>query len=340
MKRSILGAAVMVAMLVSLVAIPSVTSAKVIHHGGSNISVVGYSTPGPVYINGLEPAFQNTAAGKNVTFTNSFGASDAQANNLVNGQHADVVNFSYAPNMSLLRAHHLVPSNWASNTYHGMVTDTVVAFGVRPGNPKNIKTWADLLKKGVGVDTPDTALSGSAKWNILAAYYAKYLTTSGKTSKKNAKALAYLKSLFKNIVDQQSSGSKELAKFLAGTGDVVIGYEDDIMEAQGANPGKVQLIVPPQSLLIENPLSVTLPPAAQDQAAAKKFVSFLYSKQGQTIWANNDYWPVLPSVAKHYHFPKPKKILFKVAKFSGWSKLDPKFFDPTNGIWTKIKNGG
>ena len=235
----------------------------------------------------------------------------------MNGQHADVVNFSYVPNMTLLQANHLVPNNWAKNASHGIVTDSVVAFGVRPGNPKNIKTWADLLKNGVGVDTPDTALSGSAKWNILAAYYAKYLTTSGKASKKNAKALAYLRSLFKNIVDQQSSGSKELAKFLAGTGDVVIGYEDDIMEAQGANPGRIQLVVPPLSLLIENPLSVTLPPASQNQAGAQKFVNFLYSKAGQTIWANNDYWPVLPSVAKPYHFPKPKKILFKVAKFGG-----------------------
>ena len=197
-----------------------------------------------------------------------------------------------------------MPGNWGSKANHGgFVTESVVAFGVRPGNPKHIHTWSDLLKKGVGVDTPDTALSGSAKWNILAGYYATYLTASGKAAKKNAKALSYLKSLFKNIVDEQSSGSKEVAKFLSGTGDVVIGYEDDLMEAQGANPGKIQLVVPPQSLLIQNPLSVTLPV----NPVAQKFVNFLYSKAGQTIWANNDYWPVLSVWRRSTTSPNPRR---------------------------------
>ena len=67
----------------------------------TNVSVVGYSVAGPV-TKALETAFQKTAAGQNVTFTNSFGASDTETNNVVNGQSADLVNLSYEPNIATL----------------------------------------------------------------------------------------------------------------------------------------------------------------------------------------------------------------------------------------------
>ena len=152
MKRRIFASLAGVALLTSVFTVPAITSAKVTPDRSTNVTVIGYSTPGPVYINETEPAFQNTSAGKGVTFTNSFGASDAQANNVVNGQHADVVNFSYQPNMSLLEAHHLVPGNWGSKANHGgFVTESVGGLrSSRPGNPKHIHTWSDLLKKGGG----------------------------------------------------------------------------------------------------------------------------------------------------------------------------------------------
>ena len=50
------------------------------------------------------------------------------------------------------------------------MTTSVVSFVVREGNPKNIKTWDDLLKPGVEVLTPNPFSSGAAKWNLLAGY--------------------------------------------------------------------------------------------------------------------------------------------------------------------------
>ena len=41
---------------------------------------------------------------------------------------------------------------------------------VRKGNPKHITGWDDLTKPGVKIVTPNPGSSGSAKWNILAAY--------------------------------------------------------------------------------------------------------------------------------------------------------------------------
>ena len=53
------------------------------------VNVVGYSIVANAYT-ALENAFSHTAAGQGVTFTNSFGASTTQAQDVVAGQPADV----------------------------------------------------------------------------------------------------------------------------------------------------------------------------------------------------------------------------------------------------------
>ncbi len=317
------------------------SSSALLHHSGSNLNIVGYSTPGPVYGSAstkgtLEYAFVKTSAGKGVNFSNSFAASDQQANAVVNGQPADVVNFSYAPNMTSLVTKKLVASGWYKNSYNGDITRSVVAFGVRPGNPKHIKGWADLVKAGISIVTPSTQLSGSARWNVLAAY--AYASAG---DKKASAGVAFLKKLKKNIAAEPTSGSKAVTAFLLGTGDVVIGYQDDLMAVAKANSSKIKVVTPAQSLLIENPVSVTMGSASQNPRLAKAFVSFLYSKTAQTIWAQNFYWPVLNSVYKHFRksWVTPAKI-YTTKQLGGWTKLDPKFFGTPNGIWTKIENGG
>lgn len=310
------------------------------HHTGS-LNMVGYSTPGPVYGSSstpgtLEYAFARTKAGKGITFNNSFAASDSQANAVINGQPADVVNFSYAPNMTALASKKLVPGTWWKNKYNGDVTRSVVAFGVRPGNPRAVNGWAGLIKGHVQIVTPSTASSGSAKWNILGAY--AYASAGGKHSSTGVK---YLRNLKKNIVDEPASGSKAVAAFLAGTGDVVIGYQDDLLATAKANPGKIHVVTPAQSLLIENPIAVTLSPAQHNATSSKAFLNFLYGNAAQTIWARHYYWPVLPGVYRRYKntWRRPKTV-YAVKQFGGWAKLDHQFFGTPNGIWTKIENGG
>ena len=64
----------------------------------------------------------------------------------------------------------IVGTDWNTTPNKGLVTTSVVSFIVRKGNPKNIKTWDDLLKPGIKVLTPNPFTSGAAKWNLLAAY--------------------------------------------------------------------------------------------------------------------------------------------------------------------------
>ena len=79
----------------------------------------------------------------------------------------------------------LVARDWNADKYNGFVTNSVVVFAVRKGNPKNIKTWDDLVKPGVEVITPNPFTSGGAKWNIMAAYGAQI--EQGKTAAAGAR---------------------------------------------------------------------------------------------------------------------------------------------------------
>ena len=116
----------------------------------TNLSLVAYSTPAGAFSK-IIPAFQATAAGKDVTFKQSYGASGTQAAAVHNGLPADVVNLSLAPDVSVLSQAGLIGTNWNRDKFGGMVTDSIVVFVVRKGNPKNIKTWDDLIKPGIQV---------------------------------------------------------------------------------------------------------------------------------------------------------------------------------------------
>jgi sulfate transport system substrate-binding protein len=294
-----------------------------------SVNLVAYSTPKPAYT-ALIKAFQATTVGKNVTFSQSFGASGAQATSVTQGLPASVVNFSTALDMQTVAKAGDVASSWANNSTNGMVTNSIVSFIVRKGNPKNIKTWADLVKSGVSVITPNPFSSGSAKWNLMAAYGAEIAL--GKTS---AQATAYLTQLLKNTVAQPSSASNALQTFLGGQGDVLLDYEDDGLYAQSQGE-PITIVTPPQTILIQNPIAVTT--NASSPAAAKAFVAYLLSPAGQKVWGQQGYRPVLASVAAQFKFPTPQK-LFTIDSLGGWTAVNTKFFNPTTGVVASIEQG-
>src|SRR4029453_15466745 len=105
--------------------------------GSDKLTLVAYSTPREAY-EALIPAFQKTDAGKGITFSQSYGASGDQARAVQSGLAADVVALSLEPDMTKLVDDGLVAKDWNANQYKGMVTDSVVVFVTRKGNPKNI----------------------------------------------------------------------------------------------------------------------------------------------------------------------------------------------------------
>jgi sulfate/thiosulfate transport system substrate-binding protein len=296
--------------------------------GKSNVDLVAYSTPQQVYSE-LIPAFNKTADGKGISFSQSYDASGAQSRAVLAGQPADVVEFSLEPDMTKLVDEGLVPQNWNQNQYKGMVTDSVVVLVVRKGNPKGIHGWDDLAKPGVKIVTPNIFSSGSARWNLIAAYGAQL-----KQGKSPEQALAFVKTLLKNTVAQPESGSKATEAFTSGTGDVLLSYENEAIKAQKAGAA-VDYVIPDQTILIENPIAVTT--AGEKKSAAKAFVSYLYTDAAQKTFADNGYRPVVKSQLDTSTFPTPKQ-LFTIDDLGGWDKVMSQFFDPDTGSIAKIEN--
>lgn len=296
--------------------------------GSKTINLVAYSTPQKAY-DALIPGFKATTAGKGTSFKESFGASGAQSRAVAAGQPADLVAFSLEPDISKLVKSGLVPSTWNTDTYKGMVTDSVVTLVVRKGNPKGIHGWADLVKPGVKVVTPNFLSSGSAKWNLMAAYGAQI-----KSGKSPDDALAYVKALLKNTVTQPESGSKATAAFVGGVGDVLISYENEALQAQKSGAA-VDYVTPDQTILIENPIAVTT--HAKNPELAKAFIDYLHTDAAQKVFADYGYRPVVQADVDASKFPTPSQ-LFTIKDFGGWSTVNTQFFDPTSGSITKIEN--
>src|SRR2546429_4506077 len=295
----------------------------------TTLSLVAYSTPNDAY-GKIIPAFQATTAGKNVSFNQSYGASGDQARAVAAGLSADIVALSLEPDVSTLVKKGIVPSNWNQNPYHGIVTDSVVVFVVRDGNPKKIHTWADLAKSGVQVITPNPFTSGGARWNVMAAYGAQ--RAQGKT---DSQAIAYLKRLFKNVSVLPKSAREATQVFASGKGDVLLTYENEAIYANKKGV-RTDYVVPKQTILIENPVALTKTGAKHKEA--KAFVTFLRSAKAQRIFGDTGYRPVLPSVAHSYRFPHPAG-LFNIHQLGlgGWAKVEKRWFDVNNGIMAKIE---
>jgi sulfate transport system substrate-binding protein len=296
--------------------------------GSKTINLVAFSTPQKAY-EAIGPAFSKTSAGAGSTIAGSYGPSGTQASKVIAGQKADVVEFSRASDMEKLVSAHLVPSNWDANPYHGFVTDSIAVLIVRKGNPLGIHTWDDLLKPGVQVVTPNPLSSGSACWNLMAAYGAEL-----KEGKTPAQALTFVKELLQKTVSQPDSGSDATQAFVSGTGNVLIGYENEAIEAQQAGDA-VDYVTPPDTILIQNPIAVTSD--ASNPTLANAFVKYLYSDAGQKLFASQGYRPVVTKDLDTSKFPTPPG-LFTIASLGGWDKVNSEFFDATNGSITKIED--
>jgi sulfate/thiosulfate transport system substrate-binding protein len=225
----------------------------------------------------------------------------------------------------------LVAEDWADTPTNGLVSRSVVALIVRKGNPKNIRSWDDLLRPGISVLTPNPFTSGAARWNILAAYGAE----SGGGEDPGA-GLAYLRALItKHVRVQDKSGREALQDFASGNGDVLISYENEAITAQRKGQ-RVDYVIPDRTILIENPIAVVASSRHPVQAGA--FVDYALSAPAQQRFADWGYRPVDAAVFRRNaaRFPTPSG-LFTIGDLGGWSKVNDEFFDPDQGSVAKIE---
>jgi sulfate transport system substrate-binding protein len=305
--------------------------ATAVASAGTNLSLVAYSTPKTV-LGKIIQAWQQTPDGNGVSFSQSYGASTDQARAVANGLKADLVFLSTGDDVNLLVDAGLVDSNWNHQSYNGIAADTVVVFAVRNGNPKHIKSWNDLIKPGIDVVTPNPFSSGSAKWNILAAYGAQR-----RLGKSDKQATAYVQQLFKHVVSQDTSGRNATNTFLSGKGDVLLTYESEAINSR-LNGQDIQYVIPRQSMLIELPIAVLKGSANKD--GANKFIRFVKGGAGQDLLAQYGFRPVNPKVAEKYTSKYPARPgIFKVDDkiIGGWRNADKVWFDPNKGRMVQIE---
>src|SRR2546423_11001113 len=308
-------------------------SAAQARQAGTTLNLVAYSTPKPV-MQKLISRFSHTSAGQGVSFTQSYGPSGSQARAIVAGLPASIAFLSTGLDIDTLADANLVAKSWTSAPYGGIAADSVVAFIVRPGNPKHIHAWSDLVKPGVQVVTPNPFSSGSAKWDVLAAYAA-----SRKHGMRDHKAVQFVTKLFKHVVSQDTSGSNAANTFFAGRGDVLVTYESEAYAAFTAGT-RGKLVVPKPTMLIELPM-VALKDAP---SAAKAFISYAHAPKQQAIFAANGYRPVVKSVLKRPNlagwrnkYDTGSTFNIRDRLFGGWRKVNRVWFDPNNGRMVGIE---
>jgi sulfate/thiosulfate-binding protein len=316
------------------------TAVVPVANGGPNTIVLGaYSTPREAY-GKLIPIFKaqwKQQTGQDITFQESYQGSGAQARAIAQGFEADIAALSLEADVNQIIKAGLITHDWKTGPYKGMVSDSIVAFAVRKGNPKGIKDWADLAKPGVQILTPNPKTSGGAQWNILALYgAAKRGFVQGVAKDDDAAATEFLKSVLKNVtvLDKDARGS--ITNFEQGVGDVAITYENEVLVGK-QNGQDYDLVIPRSTILIENPVALVDKSVDKhgNRKAVEAFLNFLFSKEAQNVFAQYGLRSVDPEVAKATAAQYPAVAdLFQIDYFGGWKEATPKYFGD-GGIFSK-----
>ncbi len=305
------------ALVVAAVAVATTS----IGHAQQTLLNVSYDPTRELYSN-VNAAFAKYWEGKTkqkVTIQQSHGGSGAQARAVSDGLEADVVTLALAYDIDAIQRSGLINAGWQKRLDHNSApyTSTIV-FLVRKGNPKGIKDWADLLKPGVGVITPNPKTSGGARWNYLAAW--EYGKRRGGGS--DAKGKEFVAALYKNVPVLDSGARGSTNTFVQrGIGDVLLAWENEAYLALAEAKAKVDIVVPSMSILAEPPVAVVdkVVDKKKTRRIAEEYLKFLYTPEGQEIAAKHHYRPRDPGVAAKYANTFAKVTLFTIDEaFKGW----------------------
>ena len=275
--------------------------------------------------------------GQTVLFRQSHGGSGKQARAVIDGLAADVVTLALASDIDAIAKAGLIAPNWqkrlpANSTPY---TSTIV-FLVRKGNPKHIKDWADLVRPGISVITPNPKTSGGARWNYLATWGYALKQKGGSP----AKARDFVARLYRNVPVLDSGARGSTTTFAQrGIGDVLIAWESEAFLALNQlGKNRFQIVVPSTSILAEPPVSIVdrVVDKHHTRAVATAYLSYLYSKEGQAIAARHYYRPRNAAAAGPSARLFPRISLFTVSQlFGGWQKAQKTFF-ADGGVFDQI----
>jgi len=276
--------------------------------------------------------------GDSVNVSQSHGGSGKQAQSVIQGLDADVVTLALAYDIDAIASQsHLLPANWQTRLPNNSTpyTSTIV-FLVRKGNPKGIKDWNDVVKKGVSVVVPNPKTSGGARW----AYLAAYAYALEKNNHDDAAARSFITKLYKNVPVLDSGARGATVTFAKnGIGDVLLAWENEAhlaLKEFGAD--KFEIVTPSLSILAEPPVAVVDKNAKRHGtlAVSQAYLKYLYSDEGQEIAAKNFYRPRNEAVAAKYagNFTQLKLVTLD-SEFGSWANAQKTHF-ADQGVFDQI----
>ncbi len=309
------------------------------------LTIGAYSVVREAFHDAVLPAFARrwkAQTGRAVRFEESYAGSGAQSRAIASGFDADIAVLSLDGDINRLVKAGLVKKTWKDGRDKGRITRSMVVIGVRDGNPKGIRDWADLARADVSVLYPDPKTSGGARWNINAIYGAGLLharATKGPPDPAAGREL--LGRVQQRVVNMDSSGRQSMATFERGTGDAVVTYENELLLQRKMTGKAAPYVVPPATLLIEGPAVVvdTSVERHHNRAVAESFLSFLRSAECQAILADFGFRSLAPKETKEPAGRDPLPPgLFTMSDLGGWTKINAEVYDP-GGVWDSLFTG-
>jgi sulfate/thiosulfate transport system substrate-binding protein len=312
-------------LLLVALAFGSVASAQTIE-----LLNVSYDPTRELYVeyNAAFARYWKEKSGVTVIVRQSHGGSGAQARSVIDGNLADVVTLALAQDITALHQNgNLLPADWQKRLPNNSAPYTsTLAFLVRKGNPKGIRDWADLVKAGVDVITPNPKTSGVARWNYLAAWGYALKANQGD----EAKAKAFIAALYKNVPVLDSGARGASTTFVErGIGDVLINWENELLLTLKLRPNDFEIVVPSLSIKAEPTVALVdrVVDRKKTREVAQAYLEYLYSPEAQDIAGKHFYRPSDPVAAAKYASQFPKLELFTIDEvFGGWQKATDDHF--------------
>lgn len=273
--------------------------------------------------------------GQKLEIKTSYGGSGTQTRAVIDGLDADVVTLALSADVLKLEESGLIQPGWERELpNNSIITNSAVAFVTRPGNPKQISNWKDLVKPGVTVVTANPKTSGGARWNFLGLWGS--ISQAGGTPQQ---AEAFVTSVYKNVDNLPKDAREASDVFLKrDQGDVLLNYENEAILATTTGVLKDSFVVPELNIRIEGPVAVVDNNVDRKgtRKAAEALAIYLFSDQAQAIFAKEGFRPTSPAVwARVKDRFAPVKTFFSVKDFGGWSQVNKEFFGK-GGIWDRL----
>jgi sulfate transport system substrate-binding protein len=328
----------LVALLAVFLAIILVVVKNVEANTSSQLLNVSYDPTRELYLSLNEQfiAKYQKETGKHLKIKQSHAGSSSQSRAVIEGNvPADVVTLGLYSDVDALRKQGLIPEGWSKRLPHdSQPYSSTIIFVVRKGNPKNIRDWADLVRPGVEIITPNPKSSGNGKLSALSAW-GSVIKRGGSEDE----ALAFLKAFYEHTTVLDAGARASAINFaVEKNGDVHLTWENEAIREVSESKGDLEIIYPPTSILAQPYVAWVDANIAhhKTEADAKAYLQFLFTDRAQETIAKFGYRPINPDILNKYSNQFSQIELFPVTLIAeDWDDAKQKFF-ADNGILDRV----